>query len=35
MQCIVLLGRFLRNFFDPKSEPPLAHNSGDGQDRSG
>ena len=35
MQCIVLTRRLLSDFLDPQAQPPLAHNRGDGQDRSG
>ena len=35
MQSIVLLRRLVGNFLNPEAEPPLAHNRGDGQDRSG
>ena len=35
MQCIVLTRCLLGNFLYPEAEPPLAHNRGDGQDRSG
>lgn len=35
MQGIVLTRCLLGNFLYPEAEPPLAHDGGDGQDRSG
>jgi len=35
MQCIALARHLLSQFLDPETEPPLAHNRRDGQDRSG
>ena len=35
VQCVILLRCILRNFFDPKAEPPLSDNGGDRQHRSG